>query len=223
VQRQCSSLGRRQNLRSLHLLGAPSSPQQWNTCEPGQHQSVIFRLWHSSNASVNAIGKARLAPRGDPSSVVPDIGSEQLSAVPGAHPQGRSRQAACRARQPALRLPGGARAEVHRHRPELLRPEAESNMPIAKEPIVFRKATSCIHCPNDPVMLPPPRAKFHEQGDCRTWPGLHHRQRRERARVPRTRYAVGEGQGCDTFDPIGPWLVTTDKITTCSALRCGWT
>jgi len=85
-------------------------------------------------------------------------------------------------------------------------------MPIAKEPIVFRKATSCIHCPNDPVMLPPPRAKFHEQGDCRTWPGLHHRQRRERARVPRTRYAVGEGQGCDTFDPIGPWLVTTDKI-----------
>jgi len=23
-------------------------------------------------------------------------------------------------------------------------------MPISKEPIVFRKATSCIHCPNDP-------------------------------------------------------------------------
>jgi hypothetical protein len=69
---------------------------------------------------IDSEGKLR-----DPSSVVPDIGSEQLGAVPGAHPQGRSRQAACRARQPALRLPGGARAEVHRHRPELLRPEAE--------------------------------------------------------------------------------------------------
>lgn len=23
---------------------------------------------------------------------------------------------------------------------------------------------------------------------------------------------MGEGQGCDTFDPIGPWLVTTDEI-----------
>ena len=79
-------------------------------------------------------------------------------------------------------------------------------MPIPKEPIVFRKATSCIHYPNDLVMLPPPRATFHEQGAVVRGRG------RERARVPRTRYAVGEGQGCDTFDPIGPWLVTTDKI-----------
>ena len=34
---------------------------------------------------IDSEGKLR-----DPSSVVPDIGSEQLGAVPGAHPQGRS-------------------------------------------------------------------------------------------------------------------------------------
>jgi 2,4-diketo-3-deoxy-L-fuconate hydrolase len=32
-----------------------------------------------------------------------------------------------------------------------------------------------------------------------------------------------KGKGCDTFGPVGPWLVTTDEVPDPQAWTCGWT
>jgi 2-keto-4-pentenoate hydratase/2-oxohepta-3-ene-1,7-dioic acid hydratase in catechol pathway len=32
-----------------------------------------------------------------------------------------------------------------------------------------------------------------------------------------------KGKGCDTFGPIGPWLVTTDEIKDPQSSQCGST
>jgi len=108
---------------------------------------------------------------------------------------------------------------------------AESNMPIPSEPIVFMKATSCIQGPNDPVMLPKgskktdwevelgvvigKRARYvsqkealsHVAGYCT----VHDVSEREYQLERGSQW--DKGKGCDTFGPIGPWLVTRDEIT----------
>ena len=107
---------------------------------------------------------------------------------------------------------------------------AEANAPIPKEPIVFMKATSCIQGPNDAVMLPRGSTKSDWEVELGIVIG-------ERASyVPKKdalAYVAGycvindvsereyqlergsqwdKGKGCDTFGPIGPWLVTPDEI-----------
>jgi 2,4-diketo-3-deoxy-L-fuconate hydrolase len=107
---------------------------------------------------------------------------------------------------------------------------AEANAPIPKEPIVFMKATSCIQGPNDAVMLPRGSTKRDWEVELGIVIG-------ERASyVPKKdalAYVAGycvindvsereyqlergsqwdKGKGCDTFGPIGPWLVTPDEI-----------
>ncbi len=107
---------------------------------------------------------------------------------------------------------------------------AEAGAPIPKEPIVFMKATSCIQGPNDPVMLPRGSTKTDWEVELGIVIG-------ERARyVPKKdaqAYVAGycvindvsereyqlergsqwdKGKGCDTFGPIGPWLVTPDEL-----------
>jgi 2,4-diketo-3-deoxy-L-fuconate hydrolase len=32
-----------------------------------------------------------------------------------------------------------------------------------------------------------------------------------------------KGKGCDTFGPLGPWLVTRDEIENVQRWPCGWT
>jgi len=107
---------------------------------------------------------------------------------------------------------------------------AESGLPIPKEPVVFMKATSCIQGPNDPVMLPRgsvktdwevelgivigTRARYvgkkdalaHVAGYC-TINDVSEREF-QMERGPQW----DKGKGCDTFGPIGPWLVTTDEM-----------
>ena len=108
---------------------------------------------------------------------------------------------------------------------------AESGAPIPKEPIVFMKATSCIQGPNDPVMLPRGSVKTDWEVELGIVIGA-------RARYVPKKDALGfvagycvindvsereyqlergpqwdKGKGCDTFGPIGPWLVTPDAIT----------
>ncbi len=107
---------------------------------------------------------------------------------------------------------------------------AESNMPIPAEPIVFMKATSCIQGPNDPVMLPRGSVKTDWEVELGIVIGTRARY------VPMSKalahvagYTIcndlsereyqlergsqwDKGKGCDTFGPIGPWLVTTDEI-----------
>jgi 2,4-didehydro-3-deoxy-L-rhamnonate hydrolase len=107
---------------------------------------------------------------------------------------------------------------------------AEANMPIPKEPIVFMKATTCIQGATDAVMLPKgslksdwevelgvvvgTRARYVSQKDA-----LQHvagycvvNDVSERAFQLERGPQWDKGKGCDTFGPIGPWLVTRDEV-----------
>ena len=107
---------------------------------------------------------------------------------------------------------------------------AESNLPIPKEPIVFMKATSCIQGPNDPVMLPKGSKKSDWEVELGVVIG---KQARYVSQKDALSYVAGyctiddvserefqierggtwdKGKGCDTFGPIGPWLVTRDEV-----------
>ena len=107
---------------------------------------------------------------------------------------------------------------------------AETGAPTPTEPIVFMKATSCIQGPNDPVMLPRGSKKTDWEVELGVVIG-------SRARYVSQKEALGcvagycvvndiserayqlergpqwdKGKGCDTFGPIGPWLVTRDEV-----------
>ena len=175
---------------------------------------------------IDAEGKLR-----DLSSVVPDIGPEQLGQVgltrirkanPDKLPLVRGNP---RFGCPVSRVPKfiaiGLNYADH---------AAEGGMPIPAEPIVFMKATSCIQGPNDPVMLPRGSVKTDWEIELGVVIGTRARY------VPMSKalaYVAGytvcndvsereyqlergtqwdKGKGCDTFGPIGPWLVTTDEI-----------
>ncbi len=108
---------------------------------------------------------------------------------------------------------------------------AEAGMPIPKEPIVFMKATSCIQGPHDDVMLPKgsvksdwevelgivigTKAQYVSQKDALSFVAGYtlvndvSEREYQLERGPQW----DKGKGCDTFGPIGPWLVTTDEIT----------
>ena len=107
---------------------------------------------------------------------------------------------------------------------------AEAGMPIPAEPIVFMKATSCIQGPNDPVMLPKGSRKTDWEVELGVVIGTKARyvsQKNalsfvagycavndisERAFQIERGGTWDKGKGCDTFGPIGPWLVTRDEI-----------
>jgi 2,4-didehydro-3-deoxy-L-rhamnonate hydrolase len=108
---------------------------------------------------------------------------------------------------------------------------AEAGMPIPKEPIVFMKATSCIIGPNDDVMLPKGSVKSDWEVELGIVIGTKAQYISQKDAL---NYVAGytlvndiserefqlergpqwdKGKGCDTFGPIGPWLVTIDEIT----------
>jgi len=105
----------------------------------------------------------------------------------------------------------------------------EANMAIPPEPIVFMKATTSITGPNDKVIVPKHSTKL----DWEVELGVVICKKAQY--VPEDKaldYVAGycvvndvserafqlqssqwdKGKGCDTFGPIGPWLVTTDEI-----------
>ena len=108
---------------------------------------------------------------------------------------------------------------------------AESGMAIPKEPIVFTKANSCIQGPNDDVMLPKgsvksdweielgivigTKARYVSQKDALNFVAGYTvcNDVSEREFQMERAGTWDKGKGCDTFGPIGPWLVTTDEIT----------
>ena len=107
---------------------------------------------------------------------------------------------------------------------------AEANMPIPKEPIVFTKAISCIQGPDDEVMLPKgsvksdwevelgivigKRASYVTQKDALEYVAGYCTVNdiSERAYQLELGGTWDKGKGCDTFGPIGPWLVTKDEV-----------
>ncbi len=114
---------------------------------------------------------------------------------------------------------------------------AESNMPIPKEPIVFMKTTSCIQGPDDDVMLPKgskksdwevelgivigTRARYVSQKDAFSYVAGYCtiNDVSEREYQLERGGTWDKGKGCDTFGPIGPWLVTRDEVPNPQALK----
>ncbi|MEI8325043.1 MAG: fumarylacetoacetate hydrolase family protein [Betaproteobacteria bacterium] len=107
---------------------------------------------------------------------------------------------------------------------------AEAGMAIPKEPIIFLKATSCIQGPNDPVMLPKGSLKSDWEVELGIVIGRRARYVTQKEALD---FVAGyclandlserefqlergpqwdKGKGCDTFGPLGPWLVTRDEI-----------
>ncbi len=107
---------------------------------------------------------------------------------------------------------------------------AESNLPEPSEPVVFMKAISCLSGPNDTLVIPRGSEKtdwevelgivigkpasYVEQADA-----LDHvagylliNDVSERAFQTERGGTWDKGKGCDTFGPVGPWIVTTDEV-----------
>ena len=107
---------------------------------------------------------------------------------------------------------------------------AEAGMPIPKEPIIFMKATSCLSGPNDPIMLPKGSKKTDWEVELGVVIGTIARAVSEKDAlshvagycivndVSEREYQLergtqwDKGKGCDTFGPVGPWLVTRDEV-----------
>ena len=107
---------------------------------------------------------------------------------------------------------------------------AESGLPVPKEPIMFFKADTSLCGPDDDVMLP----KDSKKSDWEVELGIVIGKKaqyvsKEDALKHVAGYCVvndvsereyqlerggswDKGKGCDTFGPVGPWLVTTDEI-----------
>ncbi|MDZ4073474.1 MAG: fumarylacetoacetate hydrolase family protein [Hylemonella sp.] len=106
----------------------------------------------------------------------------------------------------------------------------EAGMPIPKEPIVFTKAISCIQGPDDDVMLPKGSVKGDWEIELGVVIGKQARHVTQKAALDHVAgYCLSndvserefqlerggqwdKGKGCDTFGPLGPWLVTKDEI-----------
>ncbi len=107
---------------------------------------------------------------------------------------------------------------------------AESNMPVPKEPVVFTKTTSCIVGCNDAVVLPQGSVKADWEVELGVAIGSRARYVSEADALQHVAgYCVvndvsereyqlergsqwDKGKGCDTFGPVGPWLVTCDEV-----------
>jgi 2,4-diketo-3-deoxy-L-fuconate hydrolase len=107
---------------------------------------------------------------------------------------------------------------------------AESGLTVPPEPVVFTKATSAICGPDDDVMIPRSSTKTDWEVELGIVIGSPTKYVSEED-APRhiAGYCVindvserefqlerhgtwDKGKGCDTFGPIGPWLVTTDEV-----------
>ncbi|GMA15275.1 FAA hydrolase family protein (plasmid) [Deinococcus metallilatus] len=112
----------------------------------------------------------------------------------------------------------------------------ETGAAYPEEPILFMKATSAIIGPNDDVLLPPGSTKSDWEVELGVVIGrLAKRVSEADALSHIAGYCVvndlsereyqlerggtwDKGKGCDTFGPIGPWLVTTDDVPDPQAL-----
>ena len=107
---------------------------------------------------------------------------------------------------------------------------AETGAKLPSEPIVFMKATSCIVGPDDEVLKPRGSTKLDWEVELGVVIGKVARYVSE-ADAPAhiAGYCVindiserafqlerggqwDKGKGCDTFGPLGPWLVTPDEV-----------
>ena len=107
---------------------------------------------------------------------------------------------------------------------------AESGLAVPAEPVVFMKATSAITGPNDPVIKPRNSTKLDWEVELGIVIGKHASYVEESDAMD---YIAGycvindvserefqlerggqwdKGKGCDSFGPLGPYLVTKDEV-----------
>jgi 2,4-didehydro-3-deoxy-L-rhamnonate hydrolase len=106
---------------------------------------------------------------------------------------------------------------------------AEAGMAVPTEPIIFMKATTSICGPNDDTVIPRNSTKLDWECELAIVIGTKAQYVSEEDSL---NYVAGycvandvsersfqlqssqwdKGKGCDTFGPIGPWLVTTDEV-----------
>jgi 2,4-diketo-3-deoxy-L-fuconate hydrolase len=106
----------------------------------------------------------------------------------------------------------------------------ESNMPLPKEPIIFFKATTAITGPNDPLIIPRnsvktdwevelavvigKRTSYVEEKDALDYVAgfcLHNDYSEREFQLERNGQWV-KGKSCDSFAPLGPYLVTKEDV-----------
>ena len=113
---------------------------------------------------------------------------------------------------------------------------AESGLPVPAEPVLFTKTVSCMVGCNDPVVLPQGSVKSDWEVELGVVIGTRARYVSE---ADALRHVAGycvvndvsereyqierggtwdKGKGCDTFGPVGPWLVTADDVPDSQAL-----
>ncbi|SOC94857.1 2-keto-4-pentenoate hydratase/2-oxohepta-3-ene-1,7-dioic acid hydratase (catechol pathway) [Rhizobium sp. AN5] len=108
---------------------------------------------------------------------------------------------------------------------------AETGATVPPEPVIFMKATSAIVGPNDDVVIPRgsektdwevelgvvigKTAKYVSEADALDYVAGYCVSHDVSERAFQTERAGQwtKGKSCDTFGPIGPWLVTKDEIT----------
>lgn len=108
---------------------------------------------------------------------------------------------------------------------------AEAGLPVPKEPVIFMKALSCLTGPNDPIMLPRGSKRTDWEVELGVVIGRTARYVSEADAlkhvagyclvndVSEREYQIDrggtwdKGKGCDTFGPVGPYLVTRDEVS----------
>jgi 5-carboxymethyl-2-hydroxymuconate isomerase len=106
---------------------------------------------------------------------------------------------------------------------------AESGLPIPEEPVVFMKATSALSGPDDPILKPRGSTQLDWEVELAFVVGAPCAYVSEaEAEAAIAGYCVcndvserafqmqssqwDKGKGCDSFGPLGPWLVTPDEL-----------
>lgn len=113
----------------------------------------------------------------------------------------------------------------------------ESNMPLPKEPILFFKSTTALCGPSDPLIIPRnsvktdwevelaviigKKATYVDEKDAMNYVAgfcLHNDYSERAFQLERNGQWV-KGKSCDTFAPMGPYLVTKDEVADVNNLQ----
>ncbi|MFG1295923.1 fumarylacetoacetate hydrolase family protein [Xanthobacter variabilis] len=112
----------------------------------------------------------------------------------------------------------------------------ETGNPIPAEPVVFNKAPNCLSGPNDDIIIPKGSTKLDWEVELAFVIGTRARYVEEKDALSHIAgYCLcndvsernfqmersgqwTKGKGCESFGPVGPWLVTADELTDTSDL-----
>jgi 2-keto-4-pentenoate hydratase/2-oxohepta-3-ene-1,7-dioic acid hydratase in catechol pathway len=114
----------------------------------------------------------------------------------------------------------------------------EAGLPVPSEPILFLKAGDTVAGPHDPVLIPPGSQKTDYEVELGVVIGREARYLESPAQalshvagyvvsndVSEREYQMerggqwDKGKNCETFSPLGPWLVTADEVPDPQDLR----